>query len=156
MSKKLKLLKIYTGFLKTLSKFAPLADLSIRLWIFKAFFFSGLLKTKNWASTIYLFENEYQVPFLPANIAAFLGTVAELSLPILLLLGLCSRVSASLLFFFNFAIVCCYPFLWTADGTLGLYQHITWGIMILVVMVYGPSKVSLDYLINKKYSNYRY
>ncbi|MBS0286777.1 MAG: DoxX family membrane protein [Proteobacteria bacterium] len=150
------LLKIYTGGLRLFHKFVPVLDLGIRLWLFKAFFFSGLLKTKDWHSTVFLFENEYHVPIIPAEIAAILGTSFELVLPCLLLLGLCSRVNACLLFLFNIAIVGCYPYLWTPDGLNGLYQHITWGLLIAVVMVYGPSQLSLDYLIKKKFSGYEY
>ncbi|MGD9592149.1 MAG: DoxX family protein [Candidatus Berkiella sp.] len=149
-------MKIYTGTLNFLHKLVPLADVGLRLWIFKAFFFSGWIKTKNWASTIYLFENEYHVPLLSAEVAAYLGTAAELCLPIILIFGLCTRVCASFLFLLNLTMVLCYPFLWTADGALGLQQHITWGLMVIVIMAYGPSKISLDYLIKKKFPNYEY
>ncbi len=150
------LLHLYTVGLQCFSKLSSLALLGIRLWLFKAFFFSGWLKTKNWASTVYLFENEYQVPLFPAEVAAFIGTIAEITLPCLLLIGICSRYSASFLFLFNIAIVCCYPFLWTPDGTNGLYEHVYLGLMILVIMTEGPGKISLDYLIKKKFSRYEY
>lgn len=150
------LMKIYTVGIRLFKKLIPLIDIGIRLWLFKAFFFSGLLKTKDWHSTVFLFQNEYHVPLIPAEIAALLGTSFELVLPSLLLLGLCSRYSAFLLFLFNISIVCCYPYLWTADGLNGLYQHVTWGLLIAVVMVYGPSPLSVDFLIKKKYSGYEY
>ncbi len=149
-------MNIYTGVLRLLPKLIPVADVGIRLWLFKAYFFSGWLKTKNWASTVFLFENEYHVPLLPAEMAAYLGTALEIALPIILLVGFCTRACASVLFIFNLSMVAFYPFLWTTDGTLGLYQHITWGLMILVLMAYGPSKLSLDYYIKKKYRNYEY
>jgi putative oxidoreductase len=142
--------------LRFLNRFAPLADLLIRAWIFKVFFFAGLLKLKTWQSTLFLFENEYDVPLLPAEVAAYIGTAAEIILPALLLIGLFGRLAATALFVFNITVVISYPYLWTPDGLNGLYQHITWGIMILVTMVYGPGKYSLDYVINRRYPQYEY
>jgi putative oxidoreductase len=139
-----------------LNGLAPIADLAIRIWLFKSFFFSGWLKLKNWQSTLFLFNNEYQVPLFSPEIAAYLGTAAELSLPIFVLLGLFGRLSAFALFIFNIVILFSYPFLWTDDGLNGLHQHITWGLLMLPIIVYGPGKLSLDYLLQKKCPGYVY
>jgi putative oxidoreductase len=141
---------------KVLNSLAPIADLAIRIWLFKSFFFSGWLKTKNWQSTLFLFNNEYQVPLFPPEVAAYLGTAAELSLPIFVLLGLFGRLSTLALFIFNIVILISYPFLWTDDGLNGLHQHITWGLLMLPIIVYGPGKLSLDYLLQKKCPGYVY
>lgn len=59
-----------------------------RLWVASVFITSGWLKLTAWDSTLYLFESEYQVPLLPWLWAAYLGTAAELLLPLFLLAGL--------------------------------------------------------------------
>lgn len=69
--------------------------LAVRLWLAQFFFFSGLTKIKSWPTTIALFANEYHVPVLPPEVAALLSATAELSLPILLVLGLFSRFAAA-------------------------------------------------------------
>jgi putative oxidoreductase len=151
-----RIVNVYTLCAQILNRFAPIADLAIRIWLFKSFFFSGWLKTKNWNSTLSLFANEYQVPLLSPEIAAYLGTAAELTLPIFVLLGLMGRLSAFALFVFNIVILLSYPFLWTDDGLNGLHQHITWGLLMLTIIVYGPGKLSMDYLLQKKCPGYVY
>ena len=59
-----------------------------RVWVAYVFFNAGLTKISTWESTLFLFEYEYQVPLLPWKLAAYLGTAAELILPVFILLGL--------------------------------------------------------------------
>lgn len=80
-------------------------DLAIRLYVAQVFFRSGLLKIGNWDGTLYLFENEYRVPLLPPEAAAWLGTIAELFFPVFLALGLAGRFAAAALFVFNIMAV---------------------------------------------------
>ncbi len=75
-----------------------LSLLAIRIWLAQFFFFSGLTKLRSWPTTIALFTDEYHVPVLPPEIAALLSATAELSLPVLLVLGLFSRFAAAGLF----------------------------------------------------------
>ena len=63
---------------------SPASDLLIRLWIANIFWKAGTVKIASWDSTLYLFEYEYQVPLIPPEIAAYLGTGVELSMPVLL------------------------------------------------------------------------
>ena len=70
-----------------------------------SFFRSGLIKIASWDSTLYLFEFEYQVPILQWELAAYLGTAAELILPTFLVLGLVTRPMAIILFMFNIMAV---------------------------------------------------
>jgi len=126
---------------------APLANLAIRLWVANVFFKSGLLKINSWDSTMYLFENEYDVPLLPAEFAAALGTSIELFFPVLLALGLAGRFGAFVLFLFNIMAVISYPDL----NAAGIRDHQVWGIMLLVPLLYGPGKLSIDYFIKKKF-----
>ncbi len=67
---------------------APLVDLGLRVYVAHIFFKSGLVKLQSRDSTLALFEYEYAVPLLPPDIAAYLGTAAELALPALVALGL--------------------------------------------------------------------
>lgn len=114
-----------------------------RLWLAKIFFFSGLTKISTWDSTLYLFEALYQVPLLPANIAALMATAAELSAPVLLLFGLLTRYAA-----FVLLIMLCVIQFFVEAHDLHLYQMLLTGLLIS----YGPGKLSLDHLIQKKYN----
>lgn len=130
---------------KALETAQPVIDLLIRLWVANVFFKSGLTKISNWDSTLALFENEYQVPLLSPELAAYLGTAAELGLPILLALGLGTRFVALALFVFNVVAVISYPDLSPA----GLNEHIYWGLLMLVTIVHGGGKIALDAWIER-------
>ena len=119
---------------------APLFDLGLRLYIADVFFRSGLLKLQSWDATLFLFENEFAVPLLPPDIAAYLGTAAELTLPVFIALGFGTRLFALALFAFNATAVISYPGLSPA----GLQDHILWGTLMAVVLFHGPGKLSLD------------
>jgi putative oxidoreductase len=125
---------------------APVADLAVRLWVATVFFKSGLVKIQSWESTLALFTYEYSVPVLSPEMAAYLGTFTELVFPVFLALGLAGRFSAAVLFFFNIIAVISYP----ALNEAGLEQHLVWGIMLLVTLLHGPGKLSLDYWIGRK------
>ncbi|MDE1326198.1 DoxX family protein [Vibrio aestuarianus] len=127
---------------------APLLLLLCRLWVAWAFFNSGLVKIASWDSTLYLFELEYQVPILPWELAAYLGTAAELTLPIFVALGLLSRPMALALFIFNIVAVISYPVLWEQ----GFYDHQLWGLMLLLVVVWGAGPISLDKVLRQQVS----
>lgn len=126
--------------------FVPLLLLFCRLWVAWVFFNSGLTKIASWDSTLFLFEYEYQVPILPWELAAYMGTAAELILPIFLALGLLSRPMAAILFVFNIIAVVSYPVLWDK----GFYDHQLWGLMILNVVVWGPGVISADKVLRSK------
>ncbi len=86
------------------------ALLAVRLWLAKFFFFSGLTKLASWTTTIALFSDEYKVPVLPPELAAPMATAAELTLPVLLVLGLLTRFAAAGLFVMTMVIaVFVYP-----------------------------------------------
>ena len=42
----------------------PLLDFGVRIFVGMMFFKAGLTKISNWNTTLYLFENEYNVPLL--------------------------------------------------------------------------------------------
>ena len=127
-----------------LDHLAPLADLAVRLWVAPVFFRAGLVKVQSWQTTLLLFENEYQVPLLSPEAAAWLGTGAELVFPVLLAVGLAGRFAAVALFIFNVVAVVSYPALQGA----GLDQHYVWGILLLVTAARGPGALSLERLLH--------
>ena len=124
----------------------PLLLLFTRLWVAWVFFQSGMIKYSTWDSTLYLFEYEYQVPVLPWLWAAYLGTAAELILPVFLALGLFTRPMALALFIFNIIAVVSYPLLWEK----GFFDHQLWGMMLLVNVFWGAGALSLDRLFSEQ------
>jgi len=130
---------------------APALDLAIRLYVANVFFKSGLTKIASWDTTLTLFEYEYDVPLLPTELAAYLGTAAELTLPVLLALGLAGRFSAFALFVFNYIAVISYPDL--SEG--GLKDHFYWGFLLLVPLLNGPGKLSIDHLASRYFDTSR-
>lgn len=135
---------------------APFADLAIRLWAANFFWKSALTKIvvdgqfpfiHMSPTTILLFENEYQVPVLAPAVAAYFGTGVELVFPILLAIGLGGRLAAVVLFVFNIIAVVSYPDL---EG-FGIVQHQLYGLLLLIPIVRGPGKISIDYFLRRRY-----
>ncbi|CAN0407256.1 unnamed protein product, partial [Phaeothamnion confervicola] len=125
---------------------APVLDLAIRVWVGMVFFQSGLTKILSWDTTLSLFENEYAVPLLPPQLAAYMGTAAELTLPVFLVLGLGGRLAAAALFVFNIVAVLSYPDL----GEVGLKDHQYWGLLLLIPLLHGPGKISVDHFLRRR------
>ena len=119
----------------------PLALLGIRLYIGLIFFNSGLLKLKDWDSTLFLFEYEYTVPLLPYDLAAYFAAAGELILPWLLFLGLFSRVGALGLIMMTLVIeLFVYP---------GTTEHYLWLCILLGIFSTGAGKLSADFALRK-------
>jgi uncharacterized membrane protein YphA (DoxX/SURF4 family) len=97
---------------------------------------SGLTKLHDWSVTVALFTDEYHVPVLPPAIAALMGTTTEISMPLLLALGLATRFGAFVLFFFNIVAVVSYA----ALPDVAVKDHYLWGALILVVFVFGLAR----------------
>lgn len=127
-----------------------LMSLAIRLYVGWVFFKSGLVKIADWGSTVALFTDEYKTPLLSPEVAAVMGTVGELSLPLLLFVGLLSRPAAVGLFMVNLMAVISYPQLFTFDCPAAINDHRYWGILLLVLVAFGPGKFSLDALIKRR------
>lgn len=133
---------------KVLDFVRPVADLLARIWVSKIFLQSGLQKINNWDSTVMMFQGVYHVPFIQPVLAAYMGTAFEIILPVLLILGLGGRISIFVFFIYNIVCVASFHFLWTPAGAEGLSDHIGWGLLLLLLMVHGNGKLSLDYLIH--------
>ncbi len=130
---------------KVLNPLQPVLALGLRIWVAKFFFMSGLVKIKDMKTTLMLFEYEYEVPLIPHTIAAPLATYAELILPVLLALGLFNRYAAAGLFILNFVAAISYPDISPA----GTKEHLMFGVILLILTVYGPHKFSLDWLLGR-------
>ena len=92
-------------------------------------------------TTRFLFEEEYAGVPIPADLAAPLATYAEFFLPLLLLLGLGTRVAAAGLVVMTLVIqFFVYPDAWWSP-------HMGWFAMGLILIVFGPGRISLDQLI---------
>lgn len=126
----------------------PLLALGVRFWVGIQFWKSGFLKLQSWESTLYLFREEYRVPVLPPELAAVVGTFGELFFPVLLFLGLFGRLGALGMSAVNIMAVVSYAHVLLSPGFEGaLAQHVLWGFMLLVLIVYGPGRFSLDHLL---------
>lgn len=121
-------------------------DLVIRFYMAEVFFRSGLVKIRNWDGTMYLFENEYRVPLLPPELAAWLGTFGELAFPPLLALGLAARFAALSLSLVNVVAVISFWHV-LAENEAARMSHFYWGLLLLVTLCHGPGKLSLDHWI---------
>lgn len=126
----------------------PLLALALRLYVGWQFLKAGWLKVTSWEQTLWLFENEYRTPLLSPTAAAVLGALGELAFPALLFVGLFSRLGAIGLFVVNGMAVVSYAHVLLTEGfEAALGQHVLWGVMLLTLAVYGPGKLSLDYLL---------
>ena len=134
-----------------ISYLSPILDIGLRLWVANVFWKSGLQKTQSWDSTLMLFEYEYSVPVLPFDVAAYLATGVELVAPVLLLLGLGTRVGALGLFVLNYIAAISYPDI----NIAGIKDHMLWGTMLAVTFFHGPGKISVDYLLKRKLLVYK-
>ena len=120
----------------------PLAALAARVYLAQVFFLSGLTKVRDWDTTLLLFTEEYQVPLLSPQLAAISGTAGELVLPVLLLLGLAGRFSALGLSVVHVVAGVSLA----AIAPAALQQHITWGVLLAALAIYGVGKWSVDAL----------
>jgi len=104
------------------------------------FWRSGSVKLDDWAGTLNLFAEEYKVPLVPPQIAAYAATAMELGGAVLMLLGLGTRVVAlAYLGMITVIQTLVYPNAWPT--------HIQWVAFLLILLARGPGVLSLDALI---------
>ncbi len=116
----------------------PLLDLAIRLWLAQIFFVSGVLKTANWDVTVFLYTHEHPVPGLDPATAAVLGTGIELVCPVLLVVGLATRLAAIPLLLTTLFLQLAYK---------ELADHLYWMMLLGLLLVRGAGPLSLDHVI---------
>ena len=119
-----------------------LIAIAARIGIATTFLRSGLLKVDGWnnGSTLALFTDEYKLPVIPPEIAAYMATALELSMPVLILSGFLTRFAALALLGMTLVIeIFVYP---NAFDTHGV-----WAAVLLYLMKYGAGTLSLDNFI---------
>jgi len=117
-----------------------LLALPLRFAVATVFWNSGTTKLASWDTTLQLFEEEYRLPLLPPELAAYMAASVELTMPVLLVLGLFSRAAAFVLLGMTTVIeIFVYPQAWPT--------HIQWAAMLLVLLCRGPGRISLDHVI---------
>jgi putative oxidoreductase len=141
-----KLFNLVDYVIRGLNFLAPIGDLVLRLWVANVFWRGGIVKLYNMDSTLWLFTHEYKVPCLPPIFAAYLGTGIEIGFSFLLAIGFLGRFSAGILSIFNLVAMFCAPGL----NEVGFEWHMVWGIMLLIPLLRGPGKLSVDHFIWKR------
>ena len=129
--------------ISALDALRPLAQLAARVYVGSVFFRAGMSKLRDWDSTLALFIDEYHVPLLDPTVAAFMGTGAELALPVLLVAGLFGRVAAAGLSVLN--VVAVLSLMDVADAAL--QGHLFWGSLLAGLLLWGPGAWSLDFFV---------
>jgi putative oxidoreductase len=123
----------------------------MRLYVSWQFLKSGWLKLSAWETTLELFRSEYHVPVLPPAVAAAAGTFGELFFPVLLVVGIFSRVGAAGLFAVNALAVASYSHVLFAVGfEAALAQHVLWAVILASLTVFGGGKISLDARLERR------
>jgi putative oxidoreductase len=112
-----------------------------RVAIAAVFFLSGRTKVDGWLTVsdnaIELFRSEYRLPLVPPETAAYLAVAAEHLLPVLLVLGLLTRLSAAALLAMTLIIqIFVYPDGWPT--------HLSWASILLPLMFLGGGAFALD------------
>ncbi len=117
-----------------------------RIGIATVFFLSGRTKVEGLLSlkptTYELFRTEYALPLVPPEVAAPLAAYAEHLFPLLLVLGLCTRLSAAALLGMTAVIeIFVYPEAWPT--------HLLWSAVLIPLIAQGGGAWSLDRLLFK-------
>ena len=108
------------------------------------FWRAGQSKLANWDLTLQLFASEYKVPVLPPELAAPMAASVELTTPILLILGLATRIACLPMIGMTLVIqTFVYPQSWV--------EHLTWMTFLLLLLSRGPGVISLDYFIKRHF-----
>ncbi len=99
-------------------------------------------KLDSWDTTLLLFREEYKLPVLPPELAAYLATAVELTAPILLAIGLAARLGAHAMLGMTLVIqLFVYP--------QSYPDHLLWAGPLLYLAIRGPGVISLDHLIRR-------
>ena len=116
----------------------------LRMAVATVFWNSAMTKLADWNAALELFREDYRLPFVAPEFAAYLAVSIELTTPVLLVLGLATRPVALLLLGMTTVIeVFVYPQAWPT--------HIEWAAMLLVLLCRGAGKWSLDYLLYRRF-----
>ena len=144
--------QLVAGTAGLLGRFPPsLVQLALRFALAVPFWRSGLTTWDGFlelsGSAVFLFAEEFRLhlfgavlPYPAPVLAAWLAGVAEIVLPVLLVVGLATRFAAFGLLVMTAVIQLTFP-----DGWANF--HLAWAAMALAVMAYGPGRIALDHAI---------
>jgi putative oxidoreductase len=119
-----------------------LLALPLRLGVAMIFWSSAQVKLDDWDAAVALFRDEYQLPLLDPGLAARMAVSVELSMPVLLVLGLGTRMAALVLLGMTAVIeIFVYPQAWPT--------HLQWTAMLLVLICRGAGFLSIDHLVRR-------
>lgn len=117
-----------------------------RIFPAAVFWLSGRTKVDGWHindTAIYLFQEEYRLPFVDPVVAASMAALAEHLLPILLVLGLGTRWAAAALLGMTAVIqLFVYPGAWPTHGA--------WAALLLLLVARGPGRWSIDSIVARR------
>ena len=130
-----------------------LVQLVLRFALAVPFWKSGILKWDGFLqlndTAVTLFTDEFMLhlpggpyPYPVPAVMAFLSGCAEITFPILLVLGLATRFAALGLLFMTLVVELTVPDGWPI--------HITWAAMALGIAAWGPGVISIDYLLGDR------
>jgi putative oxidoreductase len=120
-------------------------QLAMRVGVGSVFFNAGILKYQSWDVTLLLFRDEYKVPLLSPELAARMAMTQELTIPVLLFLGLGTRIAAlPLLGTIGVIQTFVYPDAWI--------EHLLWASVLLFLVARGSGSLSIDNLIARALS----
>jgi putative oxidoreductase len=131
-----------------LNRLQPLAQLALRFALAVPYFRSGLTKLDGFLklsdNAVYLFTEEFrlhvfgqQIEYPMPGVMAFVSGCAEIGLPVLLVLGLGTRLAALGLLGMTVIIQLTIP-----DGWANF--HLPWAAMALAIATFGPGPIALD------------
>ena len=119
-----------------------LLAIPLRLAVATVFWDSAQSHLANWQTTLELFQNDYSLPLLSPLLAAYFAVAVEVATPVMLVLGLWTRVASLLLLGMVTVIeVFIYPQAWPT--------HIQWAAMLLVLLCRGAGRYSVDQILGR-------
>ncbi|WP_374379668.1 DoxX family protein [Dongia sp.] len=119
-----------------------LLQLMARVSMATIFWRAGQSKLANWDLTLQLFASEYKVPILPPEFAAPMAAGVELTTPVLLIVGLATRIACLPMIGMTLVIqTFVYPQSWV--------EHLSWMTFLLLLLTRGPGVVSLDHWVKR-------
>jgi putative oxidoreductase len=127
-----------------------LTMLVLRITLALPFWRSGMTKWDGWFTLsfgakamfddfrLHILGAEYPFPY--PDLMAFASGIGEVTLPVLLVLGLFTRYAAVGILFMTAIIQLTIP-----EGWLNF--HLPWASMALAIVTFGPGKIALDWLL---------
>ncbi len=116
----------------------PVIDLLVRVWLAQVFFVSGTVKLLNWQTALDLAANEYPVSWMSPVAAAYTGVTIEIVGPVLLALGLLTRVGAFAMLILALVVQFNY---------LAFDSQLLWAAWLAWYVVFGAGPLSLDHAL---------